>query len=197
MKNSLNEFCRISEVIDCENEDELWRVLSDITDAEAVIFFDKFFLGYIFEHKMNELKYHHKERTICFFEKGDCHSYFGLRVHEFKADSFISNIEKPEHMKVELSKVIAGIPTYPKEVENYLSVIRTLDKRNFSDVTLQEEMVGVRIGDGLSQKQTCTELGTAPQTVNTQLTYLKNKIGYERDADFSTLNRQTFRYAYD
>lgn len=197
MKNSLKDFCRISEVIDCENENDLWMALSDITDAESVIFFDKFFLGYIFRHKINELKYHHKERTICFFERGDCHAYFGLRVHEFKADSFISNIEKPEHMKVELSKVIAGIPTYPEEVENYLRVIKNLDKRNFGDVTEQEEMVGARIGDGLSQKQVSIEMGKAPQTVNTQLTYLKNKIGYEKDSDFYMLNRQTFRYAYD
>lgn len=69
MKNSLKEFCRISEVMDCENEDELWKVLSDITDAETVIFFGKFFLGYIFEHKINELKYHHKKRTICFLKE--------------------------------------------------------------------------------------------------------------------------------
>lgn len=197
MKNSLKEFCRISEVMDCENEDGLWKVLSDITDAESVILFDKFFLGYFIGHKINEIKYHHKERRICFFERGDCHPFFCLRVHEFKADSFISNIEKPEHMKVELSKVIAGIPTYPEEVKNYLRVITSLDKRNFGEVTRQEEMVGVRIGDGLSQKQVSIELGTAAQTVNTQFTYLKNKIGYENDANLSLLNRQTFRYAYD
>ena len=93
--------------------------------------------------------------------------------------------------------MIAGIPTYPEEVKNYLRVITSLDKRNFGEVTRQEEMVGVRIGDGLSQKQVSIELGTAAQTVNTQFTYLKNKIGYENDANLSLLNRQTFRYAYD
>ena len=190
-------FCRISDVEECFYEDDVWKVLSNITADEPVMFFDKFFLGYIFENTINELKYNHKERTICFCEMGDCHPYFGLRIHEFKVDSFISHIEEPEHMKKELSKVMAGIPTYPEEVESYLKNIKNLDHRNFGEVTLQEEKVGALIGDGYSQKQASYILETATQTVNTQLTYLRNKTGSEKDADFFTLNKQTFKYAYD
>lgn len=192
LQKGLNDFCRIGDAEMCCNEYELYEVLGAYD--ETLIFVDKYFFGYVMDHKIRELKFRHKERTLCFCETEECSVNFGIRVHELGADGFIAHIENSEHIRDELRNALAGKCTFPKEVSSRLKNKNCLDRKYFSDVTKREEEIGCLLGVGFSQKQIKYELGLSEKTVSTHVCYLNQKIGHKDDMDYIILNNQSFSH---
>lgn len=111
LQKALKDFCRITNEELCCNEYELYEVIGSYEDT--LILLDKYFFGYVMDHKIQEMKFRHKERTLCFCETEECSVNFGIRVHEMGADGFIAHIENAEHLRTELRNAMVGKCTFP------------------------------------------------------------------------------------
>ena len=162
---------------------------------DDVIFFDKFFLGYVLKFKLINLKIINNNLRIIFCELGECSLHFGFRVWDFGADGYICNISDEEDFKKKLKTVFTGQKCFPTEVMDGLKKPEYLnDKRGFSDVTDVEYQIGMYLGQGKTPKEIGIILNIARSTVSHHYYWLKRKIGFKTMDDITTLNKQMEHY---
>ena len=175
--------------IECKYEKDVFKAMSN--NENFVVFFDKYFLGYSIENTLLRMERLKKNGLICFCECDKCSVYFGLRIKEHKADCFISEIEKNDHLKVELNKVLNGLRTFPEEV--FMAVedgTARRERKYFTEPTRQEMRVAMFLGQGLSEKEIAYELRIKPQAVYIHVGRVRRKVGYKNAIDFAILYRR-------
>ena len=181
------------EIIDVCNDISLIYHLKCSDDD--IIFFDKFFLGYVFKYSLINLKMMNKSLRIVFCERGDCSMYFGFRIWDLRADGYICNIEDKNEFTTKLKIVLSGQRYFPPEVMNNLNSNEYLtDKRAYSDVTDIEFQIGLYMGQGKTHKEIANMMNIAKSTVSHHYYWLKKKIGFKTIDDINTLNRQMEHY---
>lgn len=192
LKNSLSDMFHIQEVIECTYESEAKFYAHTVTDS--LVLFDKYFLGYAIERKIFEFHFTMEDCRceVCFCERGSCPIIHGLRLYNLKADSLIDSIEKPEQIKVQLSKVLGGYRTFPKTIQEEIAHIESYDRHQISDVTSQEEKIAAYLSRHWTMKKIAAELNTTYKNVDTHSNAVKAKIGYVDFQDFYFMNRQAF-----
>lgn len=183
------------QIIDGSNDTSLVYHLKSAEDD--ILFFDKYFLGYILKFKIKALKTYNPKLRIVFCEKGICSTFFGLRVHDLKVDGFISNITNCVEFENTLKLVFSGKPYFPDYVYTAINKnIHLRNRTNCAEITEIEMAIGIYLGEGKSIKEICDFLDIKPGSVRTLVTRLKNKIGCESMNDFAVLNRQLEKINY-
>ena len=177
------------EIIDGSNDDDLIYHLKSAEDD--IVFFDKFFLGYILRFKIRALKVINKNLRIIFVEQGFCSRFFGLRVYDLKADGFVSDIQNEKEFIEKLRIIFSGRKIFPEEVLDSLHSAEHKTYRKYcSELSEQELEIAIYLGEGKSIKEISDLVHISEESVGTQKTRLKRKIGYKSMNDFCVLNRQ-------
>ena len=183
------------QIIDGSNDTNLLYHLKSAEDD--IVFFDKFFLGYILKFKIKALRIYNRNLRIFFCEKGSCSTYFGLRIHDLKVDGLISNISNSLEFEKTLRIVFSGKSYYPEYVDKAIEKNVQLRSRNYcAEITEAEMAIGMYLGEGKSSKEISELLNLSYNSVRTLLHRLKYKIGYESMNDFAVLNRQLEKINY-
>ena len=177
------------EIIDGSNDTDIIYHLKSAEDD--IVFFDKFFLGYVLSYKMKSLRVYNKKLRIVFCEQGNCSRFFGIRVYDLKADGFISHIENNREFADKLRLILSGQRIFPEEVMMSLKGNEHLRySRYCSEITEQEFEIGLLLGLGKSIKEIAFITNLTTGTVASYISRLKNKIGFESMNDFFVLNGQ-------
>ena len=177
------------EIIDGSNDNDLIYHLKSAEDD--IVFFDKYFLGYVLRYKIKALKVINKKLRLIFVEQGGCSRFFGLRVYDLKADGFVSNIQNEKEFMEKLRLIFSGRKVYPEEVLDGLNSAEHKTYRKYcSEITDKELEIAILLGEGKSIKEISDLVHISEESVGTQKTRLKKKIGFQSMNDFCVLNRQ-------
>lgn len=191
IKNGFSECRLIKDFVECISEKEV--LMNSRQTEESIIFTDKYFYGYMFENKIFELKYFNPKCFICFCDSGDCLVHYGLRLYTLKADAYIADIQKTDHLVKELRTVMAGVKTFPERVQRDIdNKLAGYEKKEVSDITLLEERIAAMLGSGMNQMEIGYELHMKKQTVSNHVTNIRRKTGCRTPWDLYKLNQVAF-----
>ena len=181
------------EIMTVRTEMELVRKLC--CSGNVIIYFDKFFLGYVIKYKLIEYKIINPHANIVFVEKGECPISFGLRLYSIGVNSFICNLENQDMVKDPFLRTFENLSYYPEEV---LHSIRNnehiLERRCCSEITGIELNIAMNIGLGKSLKEIGYLNNSNYRTISSQINRLKKKIGYKSPSDLINLNKRIMFY---
>ena len=186
---------RRSDVIDGTSDENLLFDLKTACDNDIVIF-DKLFLSYFLEQKLNFLRFYNPKLRIFFCELGHASRFFGYRLHMFNVNGFIANIENKEETAKIISNILNGENYYPDTIRDGIKKRDNLgeNKQFCSEVSPIEMLIGLYLGDGKSIQEISRSLKCKDNNVSSHLKRLKRKVGYKDLKDLVVLNNQMRRF---